>query len=378
MHPLHPAVLLAATALGTGQGLAAQRTLAALQQQFRAESQKLAASSPSQAQRDELLARHIGVLRTFADGEAKGDDLANARLMLADLELARGNRRAAGEHLAAIDADTAPALVLATAAAMAQHLGKTELRTACVDAALRRSAPLEDRLAVGRMLMTVLADVTRGEQVFTQALADAKDDEGRALVRWHRADALRDREDLPDNAAFDEFQKLADELPATYWGAVAKDRLRATRLRQGEPAIDFKAKALDGTEVSLAALRGKAVVLVFWSAPDRDNPTLLAALAQARKAHGDALAVLGVCLDRDPAGIEIARKELGIDFPVIGDGKGLQTDATLRWFVEGPAVHVVGRDGNVAALGLHAGTADARTELADAIARAVKAESGAR
>ncbi|MCA8977963.1 MAG: TlpA family protein disulfide reductase, partial [Planctomycetes bacterium] len=198
------------------------------------------------------------------------------------------------------------------------------------------------------------------------------DDEGRALVRWHRADALRDREDLPENAGFDELEKLADDLPDTYWGGVARDRLRATRLGRGDPAIDFKARTLDGAEVSLSGLRGKVVVLPFWSSGDFDLETMIRTLADLTKTHGAKLAVLGICLDRDAAAIRENVTRLGITFPVIGTGKGIETDAALRWFVEGPTLHVIDREGKVRALGLHAGTADARRELAEIIAAALR------
>ena len=352
--------------------LAAQRTLADLQQQFIAESQRLAASQPSAEQRQQLLAKHCTELQTFLAGPAQGDDRWNGRLMLGDLQLARGDRKAAGEALRGIDAAAAPALLLITAATMAQHLALRELRDQWIAAALAKSAPLPDRLAMARMLMTVLLEVDKGEGLFTAALATAGDDEQRAFVRWHRADALRDREDLPENAGFDELEKLAKDLPATYWGSVAKDRLRATQLRLGDDAIAVTTKTRDGADFRLAEQNGKVVVLAFWSLADQDTPGLVATLQQLRKSHGDQLVVLGICLDREAAAIQKAVKELGIDFPVVGDGQGVMTDVALRWFVEGPTVHVVDGKGKVAGLGLHTGTADGRTELLDAVARCLK------
>ena len=52
---------------------------------------------------------------------------------------------------------------------------------------------------------------------------------------------------------------------------------------------------------------------------------------------------------------------------VVGDGKGIGTDIALRWFVEGPTLHVIGPDGKIRALGLHAGTRDARDQLSGII-----------
>lgn len=367
---VRPFLALAAVA-GSVLPLAAQRSLADMQRQFLAESQQLDAKRPTRDQRDQLLARHLEQLRTFVADEARGDDRWNGRLMLADLQLATGDRAAAAATLRSIDAAQAPALLLVTAATLAQHLNQRPLRDQWVEAALAKPAPLPDRLAMARLLANVLHEVAHGDRLFATALAEAGDDEQRAFVRWHRADAMRDREDLPDNAGFDELQRLAKDLPGTYWGSVAADRLRATQLQPGDDAIPFRARTRAGAELALADLRGKAVVLAFWSAADHDTPALVTALGELQRQHGERLAVVGICLDRDDAAIGAAVQQLGITFTVLGDGKGVEQDVALRWFVEGPVVHVVDADGKVKALGLHAGTADGRAELAAAVAAAL-------
>lgn len=351
--------------------LTAQATLAELEQRFRAEVRQLATTQPSREQRDEQLNRHVGELRAFVADRARGDDRWNGRLMLADLELVRGNREAAAAALAAIDRDEAPAMVLVTAATMAQHVGLKELRDSLVESAAAKEAPLADRMAMARLLMTVLREVERGEELFAAALSDAQDDEQRAFVRWHQADALRDREDLPENSGFDALEALARDLPKTYWGSVAADRLRATQLRPGDAAIPFTTRTLKGAPWSLTAHNGEAVVLAFWTAADYDTPRLVSTLKALREAH-PRLAILAVCLDRQKDEIERGVERLGVDFDVVGDGKGPQTDVALRWFVEGPVVHVIDKSGRVAALGLNVGTNDGRAELADAVARAAK------
>lgn len=352
--------------------VAAQASLTELERRFRAEAQQLAASSPSAEQRQQQLERHAAELRAFVADRARGDDRWNGRLMLADLELARGDAKAAAVALRGIEPAEAPAMVLTTAAAMAQHLGMQAERGAWIAAAIAKPAPLGDRLAMARLLMTVLREIEPGERLFADALAQASDDEQRAFVRWHRADALRDREDLPENSGFDELDKLAKDLPDTYWGGVAKDRLRATQLSVGDPAIEFRGTTLTGEPASLAACRGKVVVLAFWTLADFDTPGLIAELEQLLRTHAGKLVVYGICLDRNPGEIEKGVAELRIDFPVIGDGKGPETDAALRWFVEGPTVHVVDRDGKVAGLGLQTGTADGRAQLAEIVTRALR------
>jgi peroxiredoxin len=350
--------------------LTGQQTLAELQQRF-AEDARALGSEPTRAAIDALRAQHVQLLRRFVEQTAAGDDRWNGRLMLADFQLADGDRAGAATTLRQLDTAAAPALVLVTAATMAQHLALDDLRAALVDAATKRpDVPLADRLAMARLLTTILHEIERGEALYAAAVAAAADDDARAFVRWHRADAMRDREDLPENAGFEELQRLADDLPKTYWGDVARDRLRATRLRPGDDAIAFRATARDGVEVSSAGLLGKAVVLLFWSGSDRDLPRLLETLRPLQQRHRDRLAVIGICLDRDPARIAADVRQFGITFPVVGDGKGIETDVALRWFVEGPVVHVVDARGKVAGLGLHAGTADGRAELVEVVERA--------
>lgn len=361
--------LVAFVLLGSLAPLTAQQSLNDLQRRF-AEQARTLGENPTREAVLALRGQQIASLRTFVEQTAAGDDRWNGRLMLADFQLANGDREAAGTTLQAIDTTEAPALVLTTTALMAQHLGLDDLRARCIGAAAAKEAPLADRLAIARLLLTVLHEVDRGEAIYRAALTAAKTDEDRALVRWHRADAMRDREDLPDNAGFDELQKLATDLPDTSWGDIARDRLRATRLRPGDDPIHFRATTRDGSTVATKELLGKAVVLLFWSAQDRDLPRLLETLRALQQRAGDKLVVLGICLDRESARIDADVERLGIKFPVIGDGKGAEHDVALRWFVEGPQVHVIDTAGKVAGLGLHAGTADGRAQLTEVIERA--------
>ncbi|MCR9248234.1 MAG: TlpA family protein disulfide reductase [bacterium] len=350
----------------------AQRTLADLQRAFVAESRKLGAERPTREQRDTLLDRQIKALAAFLDKEAKGDDRWNGRLMLADLSLALGRREAAAKALKSIDIERAPALLLVSAGAMARHLQLDELKSKCIAAALEKPAPVKDRMAMARLLMIVLHEIEHGERVLAESLAAAKGDEEKAFVRWHRADVLRDREDLPENTGFDELQKLADDLPNTYWGSVAKDRLRATRLSRGDEAIDFKARTITGERVVLSELRGRVVLLSFWSLGDYDLDSLVQTFTNLRRTHGEKLAIVSVCLDREPEVIKESVQKLGLDWPVIGDGKGIENDVALRWFVEGPTLHVIDRTGKVRALGLHVGTKDARSMLDETVRKLTK------
>lgn len=158
----------------------AQRTFAQLQGEFRAAAQKLeAAGLPREQLREQMQAlqtRQTADLEKFLAGEAKGDDRWNGLLMLADWQLVARDKPGAAATLRKIRADEAPALLLVTAATMAQHLNLKDLREQWIGAACDKAAPLADRLAMARLLMTVLREVARGEKVFEKALAEAKDD----------------------------------------------------------------------------------------------------------------------------------------------------------------------------------------------------------
>jgi hypothetical protein len=364
-------VALAALAALAGALPAQDESFAALQQRFRTEAQQLGSSSPTREQQDALLAKHLGELNAFV-AKARGDDHWNGRLMLADLLLVAGKREEARQALAGIDPAQAPALLLVNAAAMAPHVGLADRREAWLQAAIERPASSEERLAMARLLCLTLHDVTRGEQVFATELGKAKDDEARALVRFHRADTMRDREDLPDNAGWEELEKLAKDLPDTYWGGVAKDRFRAVQLRPGDPAIEFAATSLGGREFSLRAAAGKVLVLAFWVVDDRDNPALWSELRALQKKHGEQVEILAICLDRGSALVRGAVEAQRIDVPVAADGKGILSDAAVRWFVEGPGIYVVDKASKVAGLRLFLGTADGRREFADAVAAALR------
>ncbi|HLQ37779.1 MAG TPA: hypothetical protein VK348_08260, partial [Planctomycetota bacterium] len=229
-----PGPIVLAAAMLFAANSPAQQNLAELQRTFESEWKQLGSGSESnQKQRQELLQRHAGMLAQFLTDKAKGDDRWNGRLMLADLRVALADQAGAKTALQAIDAEQAPGLVLLTGADMAGRLGLPDLRARWIDAALQKGGKLEERMAMARVLMTLLREVKRGEAVIEQALAAAKDDEARATVLWHRADCIREREDLPENAYFDALDQLAKDLPNTWYGGIDRDRSAASKFQLG-------------------------------------------------------------------------------------------------------------------------------------------------
>ena len=76
---------------------------------------------------------------------------------------------------------------------------------------------------------------------------------------------------------------------------------RAAGDLRGMAAPDFSLKTLDGREVKLSALRGKAVVVNFWAtwcAPCKIEMPWLADLQKKHGPHG--VEIIGVTMDEDP------------------------------------------------------------------------------
>lgn len=94
----------------------------------------------------------------------------------------------------------------------------------------------------------------------------------------------------------------------TWWAAHAKDfpaavpevPALARQALRPVPAADFVLPDLDGRTVRLSSLRGKVVLLNFWTTWCTACVSEMPALIELQKRHGDRLAILGVSLDFVP------------------------------------------------------------------------------
>lgn len=367
-------LLITSALLTTSTDALAQRTLEELKRTFGAQRDELYADKklPTQAQEEALRQQQQKALEQFLTQEAKGNDRWLGALYLAEMRMRQRDRDGAKQALLSIDAEAAPAMVLLNTADQFARLGDKARRDALVQKALAKPCSLEERLDLAEVLMTLLREVAAGEKIFADALAAATDDEARAAVRWRYAETLRGREDLPENAYFDALEKLAKELPSTYWGSVARDRNLASQFKLGSDSIAFRATTTENTKVESTALRGRAVLLVFWHSGEDHAKGLVAAVQTLRKQHGDDLFVLGIALDEDPQAFRKAATQLGATFLQVCDGKGAATDLAVRYGVEiTPTMLAIDRKGRIAGLNLHVDTQDARDEVAAALQRAL-------
>ncbi len=131
------------------------------------------------------------------------------------------------------------------------------------------------------------------------------------------------------------------------WGVFLLVRPSAPSLvREGDQAPDFALADLDGNPVSLAALRGRPVIVNFWASwcgPCVDEFPLLQDAAAAHEQDG--LAIVGIVFrDRSEAARAFLAR-MGVSWPAVMDpGEGVATRFGIIW---PPDSFFINRDGVV-------------------------------
>ncbi len=140
-------------------------------------------------------------------------------------------------------------------------------------------------------------------------------------------------------------------------------------LPEGSSAPEFSLPRVGGGTLSLAELRGKVVVLDFWSVhcpPCLDELPQLASLWRRMEARG--VVVVGVCAGGESKD-DVARfaKEMGIDYPLVTDGSGAISAAYRVSAL--PVIYILHRDGTVAASHVGAWSVDGLRAAVEAALR---------
>jgi thiol-disulfide isomerase/thioredoxin len=107
-------------------------------------------------------------------------------------------------------------------------------------------------------------------------------------------------------------------LAATLLPALAGAQIPAIRfVRDPDPAPDFKAKDLEGREVSLEAYKGKVILLNFWASWCGPCRAEIPGLIDLQNKYKDNLQIIGMVVDDDDeAGIRDVVKSDSINYPV--------------------------------------------------------------
>ena len=133
------------------------------------------------------------------------------------------------------------------------------------------------------------------------------------------------------------------------WRLAHQDNSTAKAVLHGKvvPAPAFQLKRLGGgPPVTLASLRGKAVVVNFWASwcvPCRDEAPVLQKTYERYRDQG--LVVLGVDVNDFRQDARRFMKRYGLSYPVVYDGKG---STVGKWGVRGfPETFFVDRTGKL-------------------------------
>ena len=144
-------------------------------------------------------------------------------------------------------------------------------------------------------------------------------------------------------------------------------------LGYGTPAPNFTLQTLDGKNLSLSDLRGKAVLVNFWATWCGPCKIETPWLVEMQNQYGSAgLQVVGVAMDDSgKEDIEKFAKDMGVNYPVLL-GKEAVGDA-YGGVPALPESFFVGRDGKIVdrIIGLKG-----RDEIEDAIKKALRTQVG--
>ncbi|MGH7969770.1 MAG: TlpA family protein disulfide reductase, partial [Limisphaerales bacterium] len=114
--------------------------------------------------------------------------------------------------------------------------------------------------------------------------------------------------------------------------SLAEHLIKGTKPYEVGKRLDIKFTALDGREVDLAKLKGKVVLIEFWSTSCGPCVAEMPEVkATYRKFHDRGFEVVGVSLDDKESELRRFIREKDLPWPQHFDGKGWENKFALRY-----------------------------------------------
>jgi peroxiredoxin len=165
------------------------------------------------------------------------------------------------------------------------------------------------------------------------------------------------RRDFPDSKPAVRLKRQEEIQKAR--AAAGQKRLEEAKARQpnleiGATFPDFVVQDTEGKPLSLAAYKGKVVLLDFWATwcgPClAELPNVLKAY---EKHHAAGFEVIGISLDKDPGKLATFVKQKKMNWPQFCDGKGWDNELAQNFGVTSiPATYLLDREGKIRGVGL--------------------------
>ena len=114
---------------------------------------------------------------------------------------------------------------------------------------------------------------------------------------------------------------------------------------EGEAAPAFSLQTLSGDTVTLAAQRGKPVLLVFWAPWCSVCKLTTGQVSEVQAAYGDDVSVLSIALSYEtPEELRDFVTDKGIDYPVLLGDKAIAEAYRVTSF---PTFYIIDREGQI-------------------------------